>query len=164
MEEAVCHQGRHNIRLGCRSGYGDCIQYGWQSVWRQRQYGRAEMGLQTARGAGAHLADSRRQLVVMAVGDSVYGFTARSGQMRWVINMRAEVGSTPACDSDSLYITCRDKKSIHSSSAAASRLSSGPPRRTSAACRCPVRLLPMILCMSRDPRALLPHTRLKMAR
>lgn len=49
-------------------------------------------------------------VAVMAVGMTMKGYTARSGQERWMVNLEAEVAATPAVNGSDIYVPCKDKK------------------------------------------------------
>lgn len=48
--------------------------------------------------------------VIMAVGNMMYGISARSGQLRWSVMLAAEVAATPAVNGNDIYVPCKDKK------------------------------------------------------
>lgn len=47
---------------------------------------------------------------IFAVGSLMRGYTIRSGQFRWSINLQSEVAATPAVSGSDIYVPCRDKK------------------------------------------------------
>ena len=49
-------------------------------------------------------------VAIMAVGSIMRGYTVRSGQFRWSINLESEVAATPAVSGSDIYVPCRDKK------------------------------------------------------
>lgn len=49
-------------------------------------------------------------LVIMAVHNSMYGISLRSGQLKWAVTLPFEVASTPAVTSDTIYVACKDRK------------------------------------------------------
>lgn len=57
------------------------------------------------------------KVVAMAVGDTMYGLTTRSGMQRWLVKLPYDVAATPAVDGTDIYVPCRNKK-IYAYSAA----------------------------------------------
>jgi outer membrane protein assembly factor BamB len=49
-------------------------------------------------------------ITIMAVGNSMYGVTTRSGQSKWTIQLPSEVAATPATDGADVFVPCRDKR------------------------------------------------------
>jgi len=49
-------------------------------------------------------------VTIMAVGNSMYGVTTRSGQSKWMIQLPSEVAATPATDGADVFVPCRDKR------------------------------------------------------
>ncbi|MBP5093987.1 MAG: PQQ-binding-like beta-propeller repeat protein [Abditibacteriota bacterium] len=49
-------------------------------------------------------------LVIMAVHNTMYGLTLRSGQLKWAVTLPFEVSATPAVSSDTIYVPCKDRK------------------------------------------------------
>jgi len=49
-------------------------------------------------------------VAVVAVGNAMYGLAARSGQLRWMVQLPAEVAASPALLGFDVFVPCRDKK------------------------------------------------------
>lgn len=49
-------------------------------------------------------------LTIMAVGNTMYGVTTRSGQMKWFTQLPSDVAATPATDGTDVFVPCHDKK------------------------------------------------------
>lgn len=49
-------------------------------------------------------------IVVMAVGNTMSGFTIRSGQKKWTVQLSSEIAATPVIDGTDIYVPCHDRK------------------------------------------------------
>ena len=51
-----------------------------------------------------------QNVVVMAVGTTMYGLNIRGGQLKWTLTIPSEVAATPAVCGSDIYVPCKDKK------------------------------------------------------